>query len=147
MKTNIRTMRREDCPAVAAIDRNCFPEAWSEAGFYDAMRQPQYWFLVMEEDGKIVGYIGMVNTDQEGEITRIVLLPEARRRGYGSLLLANMLRWAEQLGLHSVFLEVRRSNEPARRLYEKYGFETIAERKGYYRNPGEDAIIMQLSRG
>lgn len=144
MKTNIRTMRREDCPIVAAIDKSCFPEAWSEASFYDAMRQPHYSFLVLEEEERVVGYIGMMNTNQEGEITRIVLSTESRHRGYGSRLLENMLRWAEHLGLHEVFLEVRRSNEAAKGLYEKYGFQIIAERKNYYKAPQEDAIIMQL---
>lgn len=144
MEINIRTMRREDCPIVAGIDKSCFPEAWSEAAFYDAMRQPHYSFLVIEEEYRVVGYIGMINTNQEGEITRIVLAEECRHRGYGSRLLENMLRWAEQLGLHEVFLEVRHSNEAAKELYKKYGFQVIAERRNYYKAPQEDAIIMQL---
>lgn len=144
MGMRIRTMRRDDCPAITAIDQACFPEAWSAAGFYDAMRQPQYSFLILEYQEQAVGYIGMIHTAREGEITRIAVMPEFRRRGYGSGLLKNMLRWAEQLGLHEVFLEVRRSNEAAKGLYAQYGFHIIAERKNYYRNPTEDAIIMQL---
>ena len=138
-------MRRDDCSSVAAIDRECFPEAWSEASFYDGMRQPQYSFLVAEIEGNIIGYISMMHTFQEGEITRVALLPEYRQQGQGSLLVESMLRWAEQLGLHNIFLEVRRSNRGARALYEKYQFQVIGERKDYYKQPTEDALIMQLN--
>ena len=144
MSIRIRTMRRDDCSTVASIDHTCFPEAWSEASFYDGMRQPQYSFLVAENQGEIIGYISMLHTSQEGEITRVALLPEYRQQGYGSSLLDCMLRWAEYLGLHSVFLEVRCSNEGAKALYEKHHFQVIGERKNYYKLPTEDAIIMQL---
>jgi ribosomal-protein-alanine N-acetyltransferase len=137
-------MRRDDCSMVAAIDRSCFPEAWSEASFHDAMRQPQYSFLVLETDEQIIGYISMLHTAQEGEITRVALIPEQRRQGHGSCLVESMLQWAEQLGLHSIFLEVRRSNDGAKALYEKYHFQVIGERKNYYKQPTEDALIMQL---
>ncbi|MGN0243085.1 MAG: ribosomal protein S18-alanine N-acetyltransferase [Lachnospiraceae bacterium] len=140
----VRTMTRMDAEAVAKIERQCFFDPWSEGAFQDAMRQRSYSFLVLEVAGEyVVGYIGLQASEQEGDITRIALLPEYRGFGYGGQLMQAMLAWCECLGLKHVFLEVRASNHIAQGLYQKYGFENVGVRKGYYRNPKEDAVIMR----
>ena len=103
-------------------------------------------FLVAEEDGAICGYIGMYLSIDEGEITNVAVLPAKRGSGVGSMLLKHALACAAQEEIVQVVLEVRVSNEPAIRLYEKYGFKHCGIRKGFYDFPKEDAYIMILGR-
>ena len=70
-----------------------------------------------------------------------------RRRGIASALMEKLVRLAGKEGLLLMTLEVRKSNAPARALYERFGFEALGERKSYYINPREDAVIMTLGLG
>jgi ribosomal-protein-alanine N-acetyltransferase len=90
----------------------------------------------------LVGYGGFWMMVDEAHVSTIATHPEWRRRGIGELLLLAMLEGAAEVGARVVTLEVRVSNESARALYRKYGFEVAGARKNYYSDNGEDALIM-----
>ena len=142
----IRKMMPKDCKMAATLEREVFSQPWSEQGFLDALSMERNIFLVAEEDGAICGYIGMYLSIDEGEITNVAVLPAKRGSGVGSMLLKHALACAAQEEIVQVVLEVRVSNEPAIRLYEKYGFKHCGIRKGFYDFPKEDAYIMILGR-
>lgn len=96
----------------------------------------------MDERGAVLGYtVGLLAAD-EAEVLNIAVDPPARGKGVGAALLEGMLEELRRAGARSVFLEVRRSNEAAIRLYRRSGFEILGARPDYYRQPREDALTM-----
>lgn len=138
----VRAMRSGDVPAVAELEAQIFSQPWSAQGFLDALALPDTVFLVAEEEHRILGYIGMYLSIDEGEITNVAVAPDARRRGVGQELLLQIKREAKQRAVGRLVLEVRTSNEGAIALYEKNGFSVAGIRKGFYERPKEDAYIM-----
>ena len=135
-------MTAEDVPEIAALEKRCFTLPWSEKSFRDEMANKLAIYHVAKDNGACVGYAGFWNVSGEGDVTNVAVLPEYRRRGVGSSLVAEMVKTAENLNLELLTLEVRKSNVAAQRLYEKFGFEILGERKRYYSDNGEDAYIM-----
>jgi ribosomal-protein-alanine N-acetyltransferase len=78
----------------------------------------------------------------ELHINNLAVLPAWRRTGVATSLLDHVIREGVRMGAHRATLEVRRSNEPARRLYERFGFSVAGVRRAYYTNPVEDAIVL-----
>ena len=138
----IRRMTSNDVDAVAEMDKRCFSIPWSRQAFADEMENEIAVYFVAKEDSKVAGYCGFWQVADEGDITNIAVLPECRKQGIGSRLLQTMIAEAERLELVMLTLEVRKSNEPAKHLYAKHGFEPIGERKRYYSDNNEDALIM-----
>jgi ribosomal-protein-alanine N-acetyltransferase len=89
-----------------------------------------------------VGFLVAQNGGPEWELENIAVLPEFRRRGVGGELLSALLQHARSLGAEQILLEVRASNESAIRFYKLSGFQQLARRRDYYRNPEEDALIL-----
>ncbi len=143
MYYEIVPMDRSHIPQIAALERKCFPDPWSERLLEDALFDPQASFIVAEdgEEGNILGYAGLHAVLDEGYIDNIAVIPDARRHGVASALLDVFCRFAAA-NLAFLTLEVRSSNAPAIALYEKYGFQRAGLRPGYYRHPKEDAVIM-----
>ena len=137
----IRILKSEDLEQIAEIERLCFAEPWSENSLELLLRDGNFGVAAIEE-GRVVGYVGVISAPPEGEITNVATHPDFRRRGVGEGILEALKREAGDRGIESLYLEVRRSNEPARGLYEKMGFAVIGERKGFYKNPKEDAVLM-----
>ena len=135
-------MTAEDVPEIAALEKRCFTLPWSEKSFRDEMANKLAIYHVAKDNGACVGYAGFWNVSGEGDVTNVAVLPEYRRRGVGSSLVAEMVKTAESLRLELLTLEVRKSNVAAQKLYEKFGFEILGERKRYYSDNGEDAYIM-----
>ena len=135
-------MTEEDVSAVAELEKKCFAVPWSENSFHDEMKNKLAVYFVAKSDGRCIGYAGFWNVSGEGGITNVAVLPEYRRQGIGSMLIAQMIKTAMQLKLDLLTLEVRKSNIAAQGLYKKYGFDIIGERKRYYSDNGEDAWIM-----
>jgi ribosomal-protein-alanine acetyltransferase len=100
--------------------------------------------LVVEQDGRVVGFIVGQQLEDEWEIENIAVTGEARRCGLGSRLVGELLDVVRSRGGKSVFLEVRESNRAARSLYEKWAFIEVGRRKMYYQNPAEDALLLQF---
>lgn len=138
----IRTMCPADVAAVAEIEARSFSQPWSRQGFMDALGLDGTLFLVAEEEGKVLGYIGMYSAFEEGEITNVAVDAPERCRGIGGMLLAEAQKTAGQRGLSRIVLEVRVSNESAIQLYERCGFVKQGVRRGFYDFPKEDAYIM-----
>lgn len=138
----VRAMKVSDIPVVAAIEARIFSQPWSRRGFLDAIKLEGTIFLVAEEDENVLGYIGMYSVFDEGEITNVAVDAQARCRGIGGMLIAEMKKAAVQQGVSQIVLEVRISNENAIRLYEKNGFVKQGVRRGFYDFPKEDAYIM-----
>ncbi len=138
----IQRMTESDVDGVAELDKQCFAKPWSRRSFEDELKNSLAVYFVASEGSTVIGYCGFWQVAGEGDITNIAVLPGYRRRGVGGRLLGRLIDEAEALGLGSLTLEVRRSNETAKRLYRKYGFEQVGERKRYYSDNNEDAIIM-----
>ena len=137
----IRILKSEDLEQIAEIEKLCFGEPWSENSLELLLRDGNFGVAAIEE-GRVVGYVGVISAPPEGEITNVATHPDFRRRGVGEGILEALKREAGNRGIESLYLEVRRSNSPARGLYEKMGFAVIGERKGFYKNPKEDAVLM-----
>lgn len=139
-------MKHKDIPETARIEAECFSVPWSEKGFQDALDGDRNIFLTASsgerENGKIVGYIGMYTAADEGEITNIAVTGNARRSGTGRLLVEEACLAAQKIGVRSIYLEVRVSNDPAIKLYQTCGFELCGIRKKFYSRPQEDAYVM-----
>lgn len=138
----VRAMRAEDVDAVEQLEQEIFSQPWSREGFLEAIRLENTVFLVAEEAGQILGYIGMYFSVDEGEITNVAVDAGARRRGVGNRMLVQMIQEAQKRAVRKIVLEVRVSNQSAIRLYERNGFRTLGIRKGFYELPKEDAYIM-----
>jgi ribosomal-protein-alanine N-acetyltransferase len=95
-----------------------------------------------ESNDKLVAYGGIWVVLDEGHIMNIAVHPDYRRGGLASMILLEMLKGAREKGATRFTLEVRKSNEPAIALYERFGFKKAGYRKGYYKEENEDALIM-----
>lgn len=131
---------------IAAIESRCFSDPWSEASFASAAENGMYSFYTAIDPvtGKVCGYGGIYTVCDSADVTTIAVLPEYRGRGIGSLLLDALINTAVRRGAEQIHLEVRESNSPAISLYKKHGFTEDGRRRGYYRFPKEDAILMTL---
>lgn len=143
-RAKVRAMRPADLAEVMVIERRSFSAPWEESTFRGLMRRPSAALLVAEIDDELVGYSVMWFAADEGELGDIAVLPERRGSGIGRRLLHESIVGAASRGIRSLYLEVRESNEVARGLYAKVGFEVVAVRKQYYAEPVEDAIVMKL---
>lgn len=137
----IRLLGASDLAAVAEIEKLCFSEPWSEKSLELLLKDGNFG-VVATEDGRVAAYVGVISVPPEGEITNVATHPDFRRRGFASDVLEFLKKEAVERGIDSLYLEVRRSNASARALYEKTGFSVIGERKGFYSNPKEDAVLM-----
>lgn len=139
----IRRMRLNDLPEVVRLEQESFSEPWTQNGFEDALFQGQNIFIVaVDLSERIVGYVGLYVSMDEGDITNVAVSDNCRRCGIGDKLLEFLLLQAKGQGVRQIFLEVRKSNHAAQRLYEKHGFQITGERKNFYRKPQEDALLM-----
>lgn len=138
----IREMQLEDLDAVCDIENASFTIPWSRNLFAEALADGNNFLLVCEAEGKIAGYADTWYVLDEATITNIAVREDLRGRGIGALLLESALDEAKKRNISAVTLEVRKSNEPAIKLYNSFGFEAAGIRPGYYEKPAEDAIIM-----
>lgn len=138
----VRTMEIPDLDQVLPIEEANFSVPWTANGFFSFLIRDDARFFVAEEDGEILGYCGVILCVDEGDITNVCVREESRRSGVGTLLVDHMIRETAKAGIRVWHLEVRKSNEQAIRLYEKFGFQQDGLRKGYYEEPKEDAVLM-----
>lgn len=120
-------------------------EEWSLSQFREELAEVPttrlYWVAL--DDNRVIGYFGILLLDDFADIATLAVDTEYRHRGIGSRMVREMLQSALDRGARRMLLEVRTSNADAIRLYERFGFERIAERPNYY-GPGLDAYVMQL---
>ncbi len=123
------------------IENACFSHPWTKDGIIEA-KQNRTRFYVFEKDGCVMGYVGVSVILDEGYITNIAVLPEYRQLGIATALLTRLDGLAKLENLSFISLEVRKSNQKAISLYEKFGYKTEGVRKNFYDDPKEDALIM-----
>jgi len=138
----IRDARRDDLARIEELERQCFSVPWTLAQLESQLPDEMHVFLAAEEDGKVLGYVGMMTVLDEGYISNVAVAPEARRCGIGKKLIEELLHRAEKRELSFVTLEVREHNEPAIGLYAAQGFAPVGLRKNYYDAPKENALLM-----
>ncbi len=143
----IEDMRLEDLPGVQLVENASFPLPWPANAFrHELTQNKNAHYIVAKEGDHIVGYAGLWLSLDEAHITTFAVLPDHRRRKIGERMLLSLFERAEKLGAEWLTLEVRASNLPAQRLYEKYGFRSAGIRRRYYSDNNEDAIIMWTER-
>ena len=141
----IESMNAAHVPQIARLEELCFSDPWSENSIASELDNPLSMWLVAEEKGAVVGYIGSQTVLDSTDIMNIAVHPDFRRRGVAESLLVELSKRLKERGVSFLMLEVRASNEPAKRLYEKLGFQQVGCRKNYYRNPKEDGWIYRLT--
>jgi ribosomal-protein-alanine N-acetyltransferase len=147
MSLVVRKMTVEDVPAAHAIDVSSFTLPWPERSFrFEVTDNPAARCWVAEMDGQVVGMLVLWMIVDEAHIASLATHTEFRRRGIAKQLLVEALDNACSEGARTAFLEVRASNEAARRMYQKFGFEEVGRRERYYKDNNEDAILMTLKR-
>ncbi len=139
----IERMSEAHLPEVMPIEREVFMPGWSEETFRSDLRNPSTLYLNLRLNGKLVAYAGMWVVIDEAHITNVAVKPDYRGRKFAQRLIHRLLSIARERGCVKAFLEVRVSNTPAQKLYEKFGFRPVAIRPKYYDNI-EDALIMWL---
>jgi ribosomal-protein-alanine N-acetyltransferase len=137
----IRSLGYSDLPQVIAIERRAFTTPWSLAMFVLELSKPSGVCLAaLDDEGRLAGYLICARYDRVWHLMNIAVDPSLRRRGIARALLEQML---ERAGSDCEYtLEVRTSNAPAIALYERFGFRPAGTRPRYYRDNGEDAVIM-----
>jgi [ribosomal protein S18]-alanine N-acetyltransferase len=146
----VRPLLPDDLPAVLALEPTLFPyDTWSEATWREELAGvPDVRdYVVAEQAGKVVGYAGLMVSIDQADVLTIGVDPASQGRGVGRALLAALIDAARQRRCADLLLEVRADNRPALRLYESYGFERIARRRGYYTGADGarlDGLVLRL---
>ena len=154
-QVHIRRAVRNDLSAMLRIERASFSDPWTEDTLATALTLERMLVLVADESGeapgdgapRLVGYVVALVVTPDAEIADLAVAPGARRRGVGRALLARVLDELTGVGVRAVHLEVRESNLAARTLYEASGFRAVGRRRGYYRQPTEDALLLRRDHG
>lgn len=139
----ITRMRRRHLRRVLSIEGRVYPRPWSASLFLSELAQRSTRsYLVARHEGEVIAYAGMMFTGAEAHITNIAVDPTYHGRKVGSRLLLTIITEAVARGAAVLSLEVRVSNEPAQKMYERFGFSVANVRKGYYIETNEDAYVM-----
>ena len=128
--------------AVSALEAECFSHPWSKKSLEESLGRDNSLFLVAVESGAVIGYAGMEVIVDEGYIFNVAVSPDFRRRGVGFALVRELVTCGMKNSLCFITLEVRESNAAAISLYSKFGFIKAGERKNYYSDPTEAAVLM-----
>lgn len=137
----IKAMKEAQVPQIAALERVCFSDPWSEKSILSELENPLSCWLVAMDGERLAGYVGSQTVLGETDMMNLAVDPDYRRKGLGKGLILSLIEALRQRESRCLTLEVRDSNAPARALYEKLGFQEIGRRRNYYRNPREDALI------
>ena len=137
----IESMKEAQVPQIAALERVCFSDPWSEKSILSELENPLSCWLVAMDGEHLAGYVGSQTVLGETDMMNLAVDPDYRRKGLGKELILSLIEALRQRGSRCLTLEVRDSNAPARALYEGLGFQEIGRRRNYYRNPREDALI------
>jgi ribosomal-protein-alanine N-acetyltransferase len=140
----IEALTRDDIDEVLALEQAAFTNPWTRAMYLAELENSgvSYCFLARGTDRRAVGFCSFWRVVDELHINNLAVLPELRRTGVGSLLLSFVMNKGVELGARRATLEVRRSNDPARLLYERFGFSVAGVRTDYYSKPVEDALVL-----
>ena len=139
----IRHMEIGDIDAVSYVENQCFNIPWSKKSFeYEVRENDKALYLIAEYNGNVLGYVGLWKILDEGHITNIAVLEPFRKKGIATMMLGKLFELARKESINSFVLEVKKTNDVAIGLYERFGFEKCGLRKGYYKDTDDDALIM-----
>lgn len=139
----ILQMTVQQAPQVAALEKRCFTDPWSENSVASELQNPLSLWLVAMDGERLAGYVGSQTVLGESDMMNVAVDEDYRRQGVGKMLIEALVEYLKARESHCLTLEVRDSNTPARNLYGSLGFSEIGRRKNYYRNPREDALILR----
>lgn len=139
----IERMNDSHVSQIAALEKQCFSDPWSEKSVASELQNPLSLWLVAMEGEALAGYVGSQSVMGESDVMNVAVAPQFRRQGIGQALINTLVQELVQKGNYALSLEVRVSNEPARAFYAKLGFTQAGRRPNYYRNPKEDALILR----
>jgi ribosomal-protein-alanine N-acetyltransferase len=137
----IRRLNYADLPQVIAVERRAFPTPWSLAMFVLELSKPSGICLAATLDERIVGYLVCSRYDTVWHLMNVAVDPALRRQGIATALIERLFELADEPS-EQYTLEVRTSNGPAIKLYERFGFRSAGRRRAYYHDNREDALIM-----
>lgn len=142
----IRPAKPEDLDALVALEQSAGSAAhWSRSEYEKLLTGADRLVLVAEREHQVAAFIVAHAVAEDWEIENVVVQANARRKGIASALVWTVLESTRADGQGRVYLEVRESNQPARRLYQAAGFREVGRRKGYYRDPVEDALLLECN--
>ena len=147
IKTNkIYSFTKEDLDGVIKIENRCHLTPWTNKNFIDSY-DAKNLFKVLKNETDIIGYYIALFASDECELLNITVKSGLQKKGFGQLLLEDLLNECRKKNIVNIFLEVRKSNSLAIRLYENNGFNEVGVRNNYYQNRDgkEDAILMGLT--
>ena len=139
----IEMMKPQHVLQIAALEKLCFCDPWSEKSIGDELNNDLSYWLVALDGETVVGYVGSQSVLDSADMMNIAVHPDWRRQGIAEKMITALVAGLEGRDVHSLMLEVRVSNAPAIALYEKLGFTQAGRRPNYYRNPREDALILR----
>ena len=140
----ITKMTEKHVAQVAELEKICFGSAaWSEKSIASELENALSLWIVAVEDEQVLGYVGSQTVIDETDMMNIAVHPDYRKQGIATGLIVGLIGALKLRNSHCLTLEVRASNEPAKKLYKMLDFEEIGIRKNYYRNPKEDALILR----
>lgn len=145
-RLNYEPMQDSDIDEVVALEENVYPYPWTRGNFADSLASGYHAWVLRNQSMQLMGYFLVMQMVDEAHLLNVAVAPEWQGQGLGRFLLNQSVACARGLGMESMLLEVRPSNERALELYQRYGFEQIGRRKGYYPAGGqqrEDAIVMR----
>jgi [ribosomal protein S18]-alanine N-acetyltransferase len=141
----LRDLRTDDLSRMLEIEQSSFSTPWRRSTFEGLLRRGDADLIGVTVEGRLVGYAITWTIMDQAELGNVAVTPDARRRGLGRVLIEAALARVRRRGARECFLEVRESNQVARRLYEALGFAVIGRRRRYYSSPVEDALVMRAA--
>ncbi|MEO5933992.1 MAG: ribosomal protein S18-alanine N-acetyltransferase [Duganella sp.] len=146
-RLNYEPMQQADLADVLALEESVYPHPWSMGNFVDSLNSNYEAWVLRDQNGDLLGYFLLMGIVDEAHLLNVAVAGSMQGQGLGRVLLNQAVACARGLGMESVLLEVRPSNQRALRIYERYGFKQIGRRKGYYPAADqlrEDAIVMRF---
>jgi [ribosomal protein S18]-alanine N-acetyltransferase len=141
-------MTASDINDILTLHKECDLESWTKEGYLSSLNNPEFIAIVVKFNSKIVGFITtrLITNNNLCEILNIAVTPSQKHKKIGEGLLLELFK---QLGdkIERIWLEVRESNHPAISFYEKHGFQIVGKRNNFYRDPAENALLMQKTIG
>lgn len=133
-----------DSMQLAELDMECFSVPWSESTFFNEAKNEMAYYVIAKERNVVIGYAGFWKVIDEGQITNIAVRENLRGKGIAKKMIDILIKKALDNQITRLTLEVRESNVSAIGLYTSKGFKVVGNRKNYYKNPQENAILMDL---
>ena len=146
MEAGFEPMTESRLDEVVAIERSAYGQPWTRGNFADSLRSG-YQAQLLTAGGTLIGYFVAMKGVDEVHLLNITVAPQYQRQGWGRVMLDALALWSRSQGAQWLWLEVRVSNVHAQRVYERYGYRRVGDRKNYYpadQGRREDAIVMSL---